>query len=209
MKLIAGLGNPGRRYAQSRHNIGFMVVDELARRWSTDVSRYDGHFEGQFGQGQAHGEQVFLLKPSTFMNLSGRSVAAVWRYYKLAPGDVLIVHDDLDLAVGQLRVRASGSGGGHKGLTDVIRHFGTNAVPRLRIGIGKTQRAATVDHVLGRFAPDERSTIAVALIQAADAAECWLRSGVAAAMNQFNRRQDDESGGPSRPRDSRSEGDSS
>jgi PTH1 family peptidyl-tRNA hydrolase len=208
VKLIAGLGNPGPRYAESRHNVGFLVVDELARRWGTEVTHYDRHFEGLLGDAPAGGQMVLLLKPATFMNLSGRSVAAVWRFYKLAATDVLVVHDDLDLPVGQVRVRASGSPGGHKGMDDVIRNLGTEDIPRLRIGIGKVQRDATVEYVLSRFDPDERPVIAAAVGLAADAGECWLRSGIDAAMNQFNRRKDREPR-PPRPEDeSRSEGDS-
>ena len=133
-------------------------------------------------------QDVLLLKPATYMNLSGQSVAAAWRFYKLAPADVLVVHDDLDLPVGQLRLRPTGSAGGHKGLADVIRHLGTDEVPRLRIGIGKVHRDATVEYVLSRFEPDERPAIAAALPTAADAAEAWLARGMEAAMNEFNRR---------------------
>lgn len=192
MKLIAGLGNPGPRYAESRHNVGFLVVDELARRWAADVTKYDRDFAGLLGQAPRGNETVLLLKPATFMNLSGRSVAAVWRYYRMATADLLVVHDDLDLPVGQLRLRADGSSGGQKGLDDVIRHLGTDAVPRLRLGIGKVHRDATVEYVLSRFEPDERPLIAATVSRAADAAECWLKSGIEAAMNQFNWKPDTE-----------------
>jgi len=187
--LIAGLGNPGSRYAESRHNVGFMVVDELAQRWHTEVARYDRHFEGQVGQARRGGEELLLLKPATFMNLSGQSVAAVVRFYKIPTADLLVIHDDLDLPLGQLRLRPEGSAGGHKGLADVIRHLSTDQVKRLRIGIGKVHRNATVDHVLGRFTPDERPAISAAVSSAADAVECWLTRGMAAAMNEFNRRR--------------------
>lgn len=197
MKLVAGLGNPGPRYAQSRHNIGFAVVDELARRWAAELSRYDRHFEGLVGEAAAAGQTVLLLKPATYMNESGRSVAAVWRYYKLAAEDILVVHDDLDLPVGQLRLRAAGSSGGHKGMDDVLRHLGTDTVPRLRIGIGKVRRDVTVEYVLSRFEPEERPVMEATVGRAADAVDCWLTRGVAAAMNEFNRRPDEQSrGGP-------------
>ncbi len=197
MKLVAGLGNPGPRYAQSRHNIGFAVVDELARRWAAELSRYDRHFEGLVGAAAAAGQTVLLLKPATYMNESGRSVAAVWRFYKLAAEDILVVHDDLDLPVGQLRLRAAGSSGGHKGMDDVLRHLGTDTVPRLRIGIGKVRRDVTVEYVLSRFEPEERPVMEATVGRAADAVECWLTRGVAAAMNEFNRRPDEQSrGGP-------------
>lgn len=188
MKLIAGLGNPGPRYADSRHNVGFRVVDELARRWAVDVSRYDRHFEGLVGQAHRSGQPVLLLKPSTYMNLSGQSVAAVWRYYRLGTADLLVVMDDLDLPLGHLRLRAVGSAGGHKGMEDVIRHLGTQNVPRLRIGISKVDRRATVEYVLSTFTAEERPVIEAAIARAADAAECWLTRGIAAAMNEFNRR---------------------
>ena len=209
MKLVAGLGNPGPRYAESRHNIGFMVVDELARRWHTDVARYDRHFQGQIGQANRGTEVVLLLKPATFMNLSGQSVAAVARYYKLVCGDLLVVYDDLDLPVGTLRLRASGSAGGHKGLSDVIRHLSTSDVPRLRLGIGKVHRSGTTEHVLGRFAPDEQPAIHDAIAAAADAVACWLTSGLEAAMNAFNRKRGEDSPGNTPANGPRPEGESS
>lgn len=190
MKLIAGLGNPGPRYAASRHNVGYLVVDALAERWRTPVTRHEARWQGLVGQAERAGDTVLLLKPLTFMNLSGQSVAAAWRYYRLAEADVLVIHDDLDLAVGQLRLRPTGSAGGHKGLADVLRHMHTQAVPRLRIGIGKVHRDATVDHVLGRFAGDEQATMTAAVTTAADAAECWLARGIEAAMNEYNRKAD-------------------
>ncbi len=188
MKLIAGLGNPGRRYAGSRHNVGYLVVDELARRWQIDAARQDRRCEGLLAEGSAAGQRLLLLKPTTFMNLSGRSVAAVWRFYKLALADVLIVHDDLDLPVGLIRLRALGSAGGHKGLLDILKHLGSPEVPRLRIGIGKVHKAATVEYVLSRFEPQEREDIEQVIGRAADAAECWLREGIDAAMTAFNRK---------------------
>jgi PTH1 family peptidyl-tRNA hydrolase len=207
VKLIAGLGNPGPRYADSRHNVGFRVVDEVARRWTADVSRYDRHFEGLLSQATPGGDTVLLLKPLTYMNESGRSVAAVWRFYKLAAADVLIVHDDLDLPVGQVRLRAGGSSGGHKGMDDVIRYLGSDEIPRLRIGIGKVHRDATVEYVLSRFEPQERPAIETALGRAADAVDCWRTHGIEAAMNEFNRRPDEKSSGGPAPADRPSEGD--
>lgn len=193
MKLIAGLGNPGARYAESRHNVGFRVVTELARRWNVSTARYDRQFEGLIGEAQRGDQRVLLLQPQTYMNLSGRSVAAVWRFYKLELGDLLVIGDDLDLPVGQLRLRPSGSSGGHHGLTDVIRHLGTEQFARLRIGIGKVDPRATVEYVLARFEPHERETIEATIGHAADAAECWLTRGIEAAMNTYNRKQDESS----------------
>lgn len=193
MKLIAGLGNPGPRYADSRHNVGFLVVDELARRWKIDASNYDRHFEGLTGETQRSGDRVLLLKPATFMNLSGRSVGAMQRYFKLPLADVMVVIDDLDLPIGKLRIRANGSAGGQKGLEDVIRNLGSSEIPRIRIGIGKVHKAATVSHVLGSFSPDERPIAEEAVSRAADAIECWIARGLTAAMNEFNKNVGDAS----------------
>lgn len=209
MKLIAGLGNPGRRYAGSRHNVGFLVVAELARRWQVGEARYERKFEGLLGQAQRAGERVLLLQPQTYMNLSGWSVSVAWRYYKLAPADLLVVVDDLDLPVGQIRLRAGGSSGGHKGMTDVIRHVGTDEFSRLRIGIGKVDPAATVEYVLSRFEPREREVIDTAIGTAADASECWLARGIEAAMNEYNRRRDGQSPTRDSPDDGPAKGDES
>lgn len=195
MKLIAGLGNPGKRYAESRHNVGFRVVEELARRWGADEARYDRHFEALVGQAQRAGEPVLLVQPQTYMNESGRSVAAAWRFYKLALSELMLVLDDLDLPVGRLRLRPDGSSGGHKGLTDVIRCVGSDEFPRLRIGIGKVHPSATVEYVLSRCEADEQSAMTTAITSAADAVEVWLSQGIDAAMNEFNRKGD----GPARP----------
>ena len=191
MKLIAGLGNPGRRYAESRHNIGFRVVAELARRWRLDEAKYDRHFEALVVETERSGERILLLQPQTYMNLSGRSVIAAWRYYKLGLPDLMVVVDDLDLPVGRLRLRARGSAGGHRGLADVIRHASSDEFSRLRIGIGKVHPSATVEYVLGRFDPDERETVEAAVGKGADAVECWLARGIETAMNEFNRTRDE------------------
>ncbi|QOJ13692.1 MAG: aminoacyl-tRNA hydrolase [Planctomycetia bacterium] len=187
-KLVVGLGNPGPRYAESRHNVGFMVVEELARRWKSDVSRFDRDFQALVGEAQRGGRRVLLVEPQTFMNLSGRSVGAVLRFYKLEWSDVLIVLDDMDLPLGALRLRAGGSAGGHNGLADVIRSAGGAEVPRLRLGIGRGHEA--VSFVLGGFTPQEREAVTAATGMAADAAECWLSEGMTTAMNRFNRRRD-------------------
>jgi PTH1 family peptidyl-tRNA hydrolase len=143
------------------------------------------------------------------MNESGRCVAAVWRYYQLATADLLVIHDDLDLPVGILRLRAGGSAGGHKGMDDIIRHLGTDVLPRVRIGIGKVHRDATVEYVLSRFDPVEGPVIAEAIGRAADAAHCWLTRGIDAAMNEFNRKPDDPQGGAPAPPARTSQGESS
>lgn len=191
MKLIAGLGNPGKRYAGSRHNVGFMVIEELARQWRVADVSYDRHFEALIGEGQCAGQRVLLLQPQTYMNASGRSVAAAWRYYKLDLNDLLVVIDDLDLPVGKLRLRGTGSAGGHKGLADVIRHVGSSDVHRLRIGIGKVDPRATVEYVLSRFDPEERIAVERGIEDASQAVACWLSEGIDEAMNKFNRRRDE------------------
>jgi len=190
MKLVVGLGNPGPRYAQTRHNVGFWVVDELARRWKVGELSFDRDYEALTGLAQVGGHGVLLMKPQKFMNFSGRSVSAAARFYKLPASDLLIVYDDLDLPVGGLRLRATGSGGGHNGMTDVLGKLATQDVARVRIGIGKVHRAATVEHVLGKFAPGEREEMEQAAGLAADAVECWLNEGMTAAMNRYNQKKD-------------------
>lgn len=188
MKLIAGLGNPGPQYAESRHNVGFMVVDELARRHRLGHWRFDRGFQGQIVEWNVPDDRVFLLKPLTYMNLSGISVQAVLRFYRIAASDLLVVYDDLDLPVGRLRIRANGSSGGHKGMESVIQHASTTEISRVRVGIGKVHRSGTVGHVLGVFGADEKPEIDAALRDAAEACECWVREGTTTAMNRFNRR---------------------
>jgi PTH1 family peptidyl-tRNA hydrolase len=186
VKLVAGLGNPGPHYAHTRHNVGYQVVDELARRWNVSMEKYDRRYEGLVGEALVAGQRILLLKPQTFMNLSGRSVLAARQFYKLGDADLLIVCDDLDLPVGRLRLRAGGSGGGQKGLENILLRLASNDIPRLRIGIGKVDKSVTSEYVLSRFGPDERKSMAQAISAAADAVECWLAEGIAAAMNRFN-----------------------
>jgi PTH1 family peptidyl-tRNA hydrolase len=188
MKLIVGLGNPGREYADTRHNLGFAVLDRLSERWSIEVKRRK--FSGRLGEGCVADHRVALLKPTTYMNLSGQSVQAAHEFFKIDLADILIVLDDGDLPLGRLRLRGSGSAGGHKGLGDVLLRLGESAIPRLRLGIGKVPSDRTVGHVLSRFREDERPMIERAIERAADAVECWLTRGLDAAMNEFNRPED-------------------
>lgn len=190
MKLIAGLGNPGREYERTRHNVGFRVVDELARRCRTEISDYDKSYEALVCEVGLAGQRVLLLKPMTYMNLSGRSVSAVQRFYKLEVSELLIVIDDIDLPLGTIRIRPNGSAGGQKGLGDIIQRLSSTDVPRMRLGIGKVHRSATVDHVLGTFAPDERDAAEEMITLAADAAACWAGEGLTPAMNRFNTKKD-------------------
>ncbi|NER80743.1 MAG: aminoacyl-tRNA hydrolase [Leptolyngbya sp. SIO1D8] len=193
LQLIVGLGNPGAQYARTRHNIGFDVVDALSRRWQIEMSE-NRKFKGIYGDGRAVGQKIALLKPQTFMNRSGQSVRAVLDWYKFEPASVLIVYDEMDLPLGRLRLRLSGSAGGHNGMKSAISHLGTQAFPRLRIGIGQTQKEAgdrnqaVVSHVLGKFAPDEKSLVNTALDLAVEAVEMSLTEGIEKAMSLFNGR---------------------
>lgn len=190
MTLIVGLGNPGPEYAGTRHNFGFMVVNELARRWAiaTDTSK----FHGRFGSGAFAGRKVALLKPATFMNRSGQAVIDAVNFYKLEPGQILVVLDDLDLPVGRLRLRVRGSGGGHKGLTDVLSRLGTDQVPRLRCGIGSPPPMIDpAEYVLAKFFAEERDLVEKAIRDAADAIEVAIRDGFPRAMDRFNRTEED------------------
>jgi PTH1 family peptidyl-tRNA hydrolase len=184
MKLIVGLGNPGAEYAGTRHNVGFEVIERLANRHGIAVVRRD--FRSVFGDGRIADEKVILMRPMTYMNLSGEAVGALCRFYKIAPGDVWVVLDDVALPPGQLRLRYKGSAGGHNGLESVLRHLQTPAVPRIRIGVGAPQPGELIGHVLSRFRREELPVMAAAYERAADAVECALREGFETAMNRFN-----------------------
>lgn len=184
MKLIVGLGNPGARYEGTRHNVGFEVVDTLASRWN--ISLATEKFHGWFGTGVIAGEKTALLKPTTFMNRSGRAVLAAGRFYKLELDDLLVISDDLALPLGRLRIRLKGSSGLHKGLQDIIDRLSSEEWCRLRIGIDEPLGDPS-GYVLGRFTPQERTTLDEAVSRGADASECWVEQGPEMAMNRFNR----------------------
>jgi PTH1 family peptidyl-tRNA hydrolase len=183
MKVICGLGNPGERYRYTRHNVGFRVVDLLADRWKVSGGRVrDGAASVEVSRPAG---AVLLVKPMRYMNLSGGPLRAALRQTNAEPEhDVLVVADDVDLPLGRIRLRRSGSAGGHNGLRDIIAAFGTNEFARLRVGIGRG--GETVDHVLSTFRPGEAELAALAVAVAADAAERWLADGIEAAMNEFN-----------------------
>lgn len=189
MRLIVGLGNPGTRYEDARHNLGFMVVDELARRHDIDMGQEKFHaWVGMWDSGDT---KVVLAKPTTFMNRSGQAVQAIGSFYKLELGDLLVVTDDLALPLGKLRFRARGSPGGHNGLADISQRLGTEEFARLRIGIDSPAFDA-VDHVLGEFDESELPIVQAAVARAAAAATCWIEKGLVAAMNEYNPDLQDE-----------------
>ena len=196
MKLVVGLGNPERSYVGTRHNVGFEVVDQLANRlgWAKpgDFDRVaKTKFDGLAFDGVVGNEKLVLLKPLTYMNLSGKSVQAAMAFYQLAPQDIMVVLDDLALPVGRLRLRGSGSSGGHNGLKDIERALATNEYPRLRIGIDPAPpRVAGRDYVLGKFTPEQRVLLEPALGRACGAIVTWIDKGISAAMNQFNVAED-------------------
>ena len=197
MKLIVGLGNPGREYAGTRHNIGFEALDRLAAKLGFVAKEDDfdrlarSNFEALTLDGPAMladgQERVLLLKPLTYMNLSGRSVQAAMAFYQIAIGDLMVVLDDLALPCGKIRLRPSGSSGGHNGLRDIERALGTSDYARLRIGIDpKPPRAPQKDYVLGRFSEEQRKCVEPAIVRTVDALLVWMDKGIQTAMNRFN-----------------------
>ncbi len=183
--LIVGLGNPGREYRASRHNVGFMVVDRLAR--NLDVSLGRMQMSALTGQANYQNNRVILVKPQTFMNLSGQAVAPLMRFYKVPIDQLLVIHDDVDLPFGTLRIRPDGGSGGQKGLGSIIERLGTQVFPRLRFGIGRPPgRMDTATYVLHEFSSAEQELLSVALDRAAEAATTFISAGLDKAMNQYN-----------------------
>ncbi|MGA7677551.1 MAG: aminoacyl-tRNA hydrolase [Dehalococcoidia bacterium] len=193
MKLIIGLGNPGKAYAHNRHNIGFRCINYLARLHSISIK---GHqCQSQVGIGKIAGIEVLLAKPKTFVNLSGEAVERLMCKYSISANDLIVIYDDLDLPLGKLRLRHSGSAGGHKGINSIISAMGSEDFPRIKVGIGRpptedgaaiTDEDVIVGHVLSDFTPQEEAAIKPAIATAAEAIHCILTEGVVAAMNKFN-----------------------
>ena len=187
MKLIVGLGNPGREYRDTRHNVGFMVIDELAERHQLTLGLAPAQVPETFVAKKYGDEPLLVAKPLTFMNRSGDAVAALARYYDIPASDVFIVVDEVALPFGRLRARARGSAGGHNGLKSVIERLGTQEFPRLRLGVGRgDDRRDLADHVLSKFEPGERAELEMFIARAADAAEMFAVGGIARVMNVYN-----------------------
>ena len=185
MKLIVCLGNPGRKYEQTRHNVGFMVAAEMVQRFMG--SPPTKKFQGEISEIRIGSEKGLVLCPHTFMNASGQSVRKAIDFYKLDTEDLILICDDLNLASGRIRIRRGGSAGGQKGLADTIRHLGTDQYPRLRIGIDRPPAKWQVtDYVLGNFTEEERIDIDPAISRSCDAIQCWVREGIGEAMTVFN-----------------------
>lgn len=200
MKLIVGLGNPGAQYERTRHNAGFLALDELARRHAPGVLP-KARFNAVTLDASIGGEKVVLAKPTTFMNLSGRSVGEAVRFFKLNPAeDLLVIVDEIALPVGHIRIREKGSPGGHNGLSDIDRALGGADYPRLRIGVGAMPPGwVKADWVLSRFADDEHDAVRAGTAEAADAAECVVREGLPTAMNKFNKKVSQETNQSHKP----------
>ena len=193
MKLIAGLGNPGRTYEGTRHNVGFDVIDLLVRRHGLVFDAADRARESITARWRRDGDAILLAKPQTFMNLSGRAVRGLAEFYKIAVPDMLIVCDDVNLPLGRLRLRATGTEGGHNGLRSMAEALGTIDYARLRIGVGRGDaRRDLADHVTTRFDADEHEAIAAAVARAADAVESWVADGLPQTMNRYNRAEDNQ-----------------
>lgn len=184
MKIIVGLGNPGKEYERTRHNTGFMVLDRLSEKLNIEISQ--SKFKGLYGKGKYKGEDVLLLKPQTYMNLSGESLRAVMDFFKVDLEDVLVVYDDLDMPVGKLRLRQSGSAGGHNGIKNIILHTGSQNFNRIRVGIDRSKYIKVVDWVLSRFSKEEESAIEQGVENASEAVIDYLEHGFNHAMNRFN-----------------------
>lgn len=186
LRLIVGLGNPGAEYARTRHNVGFMVVEALADRWQARWIT-ERRFLSRVARATPGEHRVLLVQPQTFMNASGEAVAALAGFYRIPAGGVLVIVDDADLGLGEIRLRPSGGTGGHHGLESLTQHLGTSEFARLRVGIGRRAGAREITgHVLGRFSAAEMDAVQKVLGVAADQAGCWLTAGVQKAMNDFN-----------------------
>ncbi len=183
MWLIVGLGNPGRRYSKTRHNVGFMVADNVAGEYGIELKTRASYM---IGKGSIEDNQVILVEPLTFMNRSGLAVKEVMKKYPLEPGNLIVVHDDLDMDTGKLKIREKGSSGGHRGIESIIGNLGTREFIRVKIGIGREEEVPAEDYVLRKFGRDQISLIKDAIVRASDAIAMIIRDGVDRTMNEFN-----------------------
>lgn len=186
MKLIVGLGNPGKQYERTRHNAGFMAIDLVAQRCNAVFSQKK--FNAELASFDKKGEKIILMKPQTFMNLSGEAVLACVNFYKINPEDILVLHDDLDLPVGKIRIRESGSAGGQKGMKNIIDLLHTQNIARIRIGIDKNPLIPVVDYVLGKIPAEQKETFGASIETAAKAAEMFMSERINLVMNRYNKR---------------------
>ena len=183
MFLIVGLGNPGLQYENTRHNIGFKVIDNIAKEYNIEINRQK--FKGVYGEGFINGEKVILLKPTTYMNLSGESIREVVDFYKLTCEDIVVIYDDISLDVGRLRIREKGSAGGHNGIKSIIAHLGTDVFPRIKVGVGQPN-VDLVNYVLGKFTDEEMEVLSESIDASTKAVSEIIKDDVNIAMNKFN-----------------------
>lgn len=183
MFLVVGLGNIGRQYEHTRHNVGFDIIDLISDRYNIPVNREK--FKGVYGEGKICGEKVILLKPSTYMNLSGESVREVVNFYKIESENIIVLYDDISLDVGRLRIRVQGSAGGHNGIKNIIANLGTDIFPRVKIGVGQP-KGELVSHVLGKFSTEDSEKLKEVFKVTTDAVENIINTGITEAMNKFN-----------------------
>lgn len=187
MKVIVGLGNPGMRYAQTRHNVGFWVVDQLAETWGVRIEKEK--WQSEIGEARIQGEKVILMKPLTYMNLSGQAVRPALDWLKSGVENLLVIYDDLDLAPGQIRLREKGGSGGHNGVKSLIQYLGTENFKRIKVGIGRPlPPMAVVDYVLGRFTSEQEEWVADSVERSVAAVDAWLGLPFPEVMNRFNKR---------------------
>lgn len=183
MFLIVGLGNPGIQYENTRHNIGFKVIDNIAKEYNIEINRQK--FKGVYGEGFINGEKVILLKPTTYMNLSGESIMEVVDFYKLTCEDIVVIYDDISLDIGRLRIREKGSAGGHNGIKSIIAHLGTDVFPRIKVGVGQPN-VDLVNYVLGKFTDEEMEVLSESIDASTKAVSEIIKYDVNTAMNKFN-----------------------
>lgn len=184
MRVIVGLGNPGNQYKGTRHNVGFDVIDYLADSHNIDIHKIK--HKAMIGEGMIGQEKVMLVKPQTFMNLSGRSILEILQFYKIKPEQMIIVYDDIDIEIGRLRIRTKGSAGTHNGMKSVLYEIQSDVFPRIRVGIGKPEYADLIHYVMGKFSQEDRELIDAAIKKAAEAIETIIKEGMNMAMNRYN-----------------------